>query len=240
MKIRNKHGELLDHTLHEVENNREHTGLVVLGHGVTGNKDRDSMVNLATQLSIRGWEVLRFSFSGNGGSEGDFRESTITKEVEDLHALLDQVKGVRKIAYIGHSMGGAVGALASAKDDRINVLVSLAGMVQTKKFCDAEFGDVTPDEGFMWDEPDCPLSQAYVDDLTQIDTILPAVKDLRTPWLMLHGTEDDVVLPEDSEILYAQQKGEKKHVVIKGADHSFAGHWDEVSEEIDAWLEKHL
>lgn len=239
MIIRNKQGEQLDYTLHEASE-RKSEGLVVLGHGVTGNKDRELIVNVAEGLCAKGWDVLRFSFAGNGESEGNFRDATITKEVEDLHSVLDQVKGTRKVAYIGHSMGGAVGALASAKDDRINVLVSLAGMVQTKKFCELEFGDVTPDEGNMWDEPDCPLSSAYVNDLTQIDTVMPAIRDLRTPWLLLHGTADDVVFPEDSELLYAQLKGEKKHTVIEGADHSFNDHWDRVVSEIDAWIKKYL
>jgi pimeloyl-ACP methyl ester carboxylesterase len=86
-------------------------------------------------------------------------DSNISKEVEDLGAVLDKLSS-SKIGYIGHSMGGAVGVLRAALDPRINFLVSLAGMVHTKAFAEREFGTVTPGQGFMWDDSNCPLSEA--------------------------------------------------------------------------------
>ena len=168
-EIRNRHGEQLDYTFHEGEEGSKN--IVVIGHGVTGNKDRPFVVALGEGLAAAGIPALRFSFSGNGTSEGNFTDSTISKEVEDLGAVLDHLKGYA-VCYVGHSMGGAVGVLRASEDDRIQLLISLAGMVHTKAFAQREFGDVTPDEGFMWDEPDCPLSQAYMDDLTQINTVV--------------------------------------------------------------------
>ena len=238
MQIRNKHGEIIDHALHDAAGVNDK--LVILAHGVTGDMDREMMVELATMLAKMGWPTMRISFSGNGNSEGKFTESTISKECDDLEAVLDQAKGTKKVAYIGYSMGGAVGALTAAKDDRISVLVSLAGMVRTKVFAETEFGDVIPDEGYMWDDETTPLSKAFMDDLRQIDTVIPAVKDLRLPWLLLHGSEDDVVQPDDSVHIFNHLKGKKKHVVIDGTDHSFAGHWDELAGHIDAWLKNYL
>lgn len=237
MNIRNRHGEILDHAFHEAERKGV---LVVIAHGLTGEKDRPLSIGLAEGLQQRGWPSVRLSYSGNGKSEGKFTDSTISKEVDDLHSLLDQVKGTDKIVYIGHSMGGAVGALATAKDDRINVLVSLAGMVNTKKFCEAEFGEVVPDEGCMWDEEEFPLSQNFVTDLTQIENTLTAARDVRSPWLIIHGDQDDVVLPQDSEDLFLTLRGKKKQLVFEGADHSFEGYYDRLVDEIDAWLTQHL
>ena len=237
MEIRNRHGERIDYAIHGDDSSDQ---LVILGHGVTGDKDREFMVELAKMLAAKGYPIMRISFAGNGSSEGDFRDATITKEVDDLHSVLDQVKGVKKIAYIGYSMGGAVGALAAAKDDRINVLVSLAGMVETKDFARREFGMEKPDEGCMWEEEEYPLSQNFMDDLTQIDSTLPAVKEFRIPWLLLHGSMDDVVLPNDSKNLFDHLKGKKKHVVIEGADHSFADHWERVADETAEWFGLYL
>ena len=238
MKLHNKHGEVLDHD-YDNSSGREDI-LVVLGHGVTGNKDRPLQLAIYNGLIARGWPVLSLSFAGNGDSEGKFEDAIIPKEVDDLHSVLDQVKGTKKVAYIGHSMGGAVGALAAARDERIEVLVSLAGMVRTKDFCDEEFGDVVPGQGCMWDEPSCPLSEAYVESMAQIDNTLTAARDVRSPWLMIHGDADDVVLPKDSEDLYLTLRGKKKHVVIEGADHCFEGYYDQALEEIDAWLQLYL
>ncbi len=238
MQIRNKHGEKIDHAFHDVDGVNDK--LVILAHGVTGDKDREMMVELSNMLANMGWPTMRISFSGCGNSEGKFTDATISKESDDLVAILDQVKGTKKIAYIGYSMGGAVGALTAAKDDRISVMVSLAGMVRTKVFAETEFGDVVPDEGYMWEDEETPLSQKFMDDLRQIDTVIPAVKDIRLPWLLLHGSEDDVVLPDDSVHLFNHLKGKKKHVVIEGTDHSFAGHWEALAGHIDEWLKTYL
>ena len=45
-------------------------GTVVIGHGLTSEMDRPWQVELARQLAAAGFGTLRFSFSGNGGSEG--------------------------------------------------------------------------------------------------------------------------------------------------------------------------
>ncbi|BDS07504.1 hypothetical protein NT6N_25440 [Oceaniferula spumae] len=235
--IRNSAGEQLDASFHDAEKS---DCLVILGHGVTGNKDRPMLVELADALAESGYPCLRFSFSGNGESEGKFTDSNITKEVGDLTAVIDQLGTGKRIAYIGHSMGGAVGALTVARDERIKVLVSLAGMVRTADFTDREFGDVTPDDGLMWDEPDCPLSQSFVDDLHQIDNTLAAVAEVRVPWLLLHGLADDVVLPDDSRDLNKVLRGPSKLVEIEGAGHSFEGHYSVLATEVSEWLENHL
>lgn len=240
MKIRNRHGELIDHTMLLPSDGVNTNKLVILAHGLTGDKDRDIMVHLAESLAQAGLPVLRVSFSGCGQSEGKFTEATISKESDDLLAILDQVKGNKKVAYIGYSMGAAVGALTTAKDDRINVMVSLAGMVRTKVFAETEFADVTPDIGCMWEDESTPLSQLFMDDLCQIESVVPAVKEIRLPWLLVHGSEDDVVLPDDSAHLYNHLKGKKKHIVIDGTDHSFDGHWDALATHIKDWVKTYL
>lgn len=237
-EFRNRQGEKLDTAFHP--GNRDGV-LVLLGHGVTGNKDRPLLVNLAEGLAGRGWPCLRLSWSGNGGSEGDFRESNISKESRDLRDVLDALPPRLKIAYIGHSMGGAVGVMTTSGDDRIRVLVTMAGMIRTEDFCEREFGDVVPDKGFMWDEPGCPLSQKYVDDLGAIGDLFDEVGQINVPWLLLHGTADDVVLIEDSRDAYDTAEEPKRLVEIKGAGHSFdEKSYPQVIQEVGDWLDEYL
>ena len=237
-KIKNRHGEQLDYTFHEGEKGSKN--IVVLGHGVTGNKDRPFVVALGEGLAAVGIPALRFSFSGNGTSEGNFTDSTISKEVEDLGAVLDHLKGYT-VCYVGHSMGGAVGVLRASEDDRIQLLVSLAGMVHTKAFAQREFGDVTPDEGFMWDEPDCPLSQAYMDDLTQINTVLNLSPQITAPWLLVHGDEDDVVPIEDSRDILAKANDQTQLIRLQSANHVFSDESTPVMvERVIAWAKTQL
>ena len=142
--IRNAQGERIDCSFTPAAQERDgEAELVVIGHGVTGNKDREWAVVLASELAAAGFSSLRISFSGNGESEGDFRESTPTKEAADLSAVLDHC-GDFRVTFVGHSMGGAVGVLCAKDDKRITRLISLAGMVETADFVSRKFGELTP------------------------------------------------------------------------------------------------
>jgi len=236
--LHNHLGEALDFTLHPGDG---HDALVILGHGVTGNKDRPLLLALADGLSARGWPCLRFSFAGNGNSAGRFEESCPTKEVAELRAVLDAVAPGRAIAYAGHSLGGAVGVLAAADDPRIKVLVSLAGMTCMADFAKREFGGEIPGEGRMWEEPSCPLSQTFMDDMASNGDTLDAASRVRQPWLLIHGLEDDVVPPGDGEAAHAAAPGPKLWLPIPGAGHSFdESSWPAIVEAIDKWLGQHL
>ena len=218
-EITNRQGERLDYAFHEGDCSKR---VVVLGHGVTGNKDRPFLVHLAEGLAVAGVAALRFSFAGNGESGGGFVDSTISKEVDDLGSVLDVLEGYT-VCYGGHSMGGAVGVLRATEDERIRYLVSLAGMVHTGAFAAREFGDVKPDEGNMWDDADCPLSQAYMDDLSAIDTVVEYGGRIAVPWLLVHGTDDDVVPLQDSRDIFARAPEPKQLVEIDAGDHVFSG-----------------
>jgi len=240
--IKNEKSETLDYTFSPAKGVAVHSDwIVVLGHGVTGNKDREVVVDLANALSESGFATLRFSFAGNGDSEGDFRDATINKEVRDLDAVIAEVfKTYSKICYIGHSMGGAVGVLKAAEDKRIDALVSLAGMVDTRAFAETEFGEETPDVGCMWEDEDCPLSAAFMKDLCEtVGNVKPQVEAVSVPWLLLHGTADDVVLIKDTETVQQLRGSDVSVKVIKGADHSFSSpeHKAEMVKTVTEWLQ---
>lgn len=218
--IRNQQGEKLDYTFHPGHDGSK--TIVVIGHGVTGNQDRPFVKALAEGLAKAGIAALRFSFAGNGASEGRFADAHITKEVGDLGAVLNALRG-HTLGYVGHSMGGAVGVLRASQDPRIRFLVSLAGMVHTAAFVQREFGMVKPGEGFMWDDEACPLSQAYMDDLGKISSVVDLAPAIRVPWLLVHGTEDEVVPLQDSRDIYARANNPKELFEIPGAGHVFSG-----------------
>ncbi len=237
-EIRNRAGERIDHTFHPgIHPDR----LVILGHGLTGNKDRPHLVAIADGLADLGWPCLRISFSGNGESEGRFQVSCITNEFGDLLAVLDVVPSDVSVAYIGHSMGGAVGVLTAARDLRIRALVSLAGMTHTADFVAREFSEVTPDVGCIWEDENFPLSQKYVDDLQLIGNTLLAAEAVTQPWLLIHGDADDVVPIQDGRDAFQSATCEKKWVEVAHSGHSFeAVNYPQLIQEIDEWLTRSL
>jgi alpha/beta superfamily hydrolase len=239
--IKNPLGETLDYSFASgAADSKKSDWIVVLGHGVTGNKDRPVVADPAAALNAAGFDTLRFSFAGNGDSEGDFLDATISKEVDDLNAVLNAVStAYPRIAYIGHSMGGAVGVIQASSDIRIRALISIAGMIDTKAFAETEFGEEIPNEGLMWEEESCPLSSAFMTDLCQTHSSLEnKVEAITAPWLLLHGTADDVVLSKDSETVRSVKGDSVTIVTVEGADHSFnePTHKAQLADTIAAWL----
>ncbi|MGJ8676154.1 MAG: alpha/beta hydrolase family protein [Akkermansiaceae bacterium] len=235
--IRNSTGEALDVAYHSAF--RESV-LIILGHGLTGNKDRPVLRQLAEALAQNGWPCIRVSYAGNGISEGRFTESNISKSMNDLTAVIDQVGLGKRIVYVGHSQGSAVGALTAARDDRISGLVSLAGLAHTKEFVQRVFHGVVPDVGHMWGQSEFPLTQQWLDDLHEIDTILPACRDIKLPWLLFHGLKDDEVFPKDSEDLFKVLRGKKKYISLPHGDHLLEQEAGIIATETCEWLEKHF
>jgi len=231
--LRNAAGERIDFSFHP---GARQDALVLLGHGLSANKDRPLLVHLAEEVARCGWPCVRLSFAGNGASEGTFEQATISKEADDLAAVLDQLKGSRRIAYIGHSMGSAVGTVVAARDERIDLLVSLAGMVRAGEFYEREFGSLQPGSAAMWDDPRLPLSQAFKDDLHALGDTLGAAREVRAPWLFVHGDADDLVPPEDTDAAFAVAREPKHRVIIRGGDHSFEHSREAVAAAVVAWL----
>jgi len=221
--VRNVFGERLDHAFHPAVLASQKHRVVLIGHGVTGNMDRPWAVALAEACAGAGIDAIRFSFSGNGNSEGRFVDSTISKEVGDLGSLIDALPGhYTDIIYAGHSMGGAVGVLRASTDVRITHLISLAGMVHTKRFVEAEFGDVIPDQGVMWEKAECPISSTFVSDLIGIGSVIDRAPLIGVPWLLVHGTEDDVVPVTESREIFAAARDPKQLIELPGIDHVFS------------------
>ncbi len=217
--IRNHRGERLDHEFHLGIGKSSKT-VVVIGHGVTANKDRPFIQTLAEGLALAGVSVLRFSFAGNGASEGKFEESCISKEVQELSRVVDALDG-RPVIYAGHSMGGAVGVIFASQDSRVKGLISLAGMVHTHAFAGREFSGIKPGAGCMWDKPQCPLSAAFLADMEEIDSVLDRAPRIKVPWLLVHGVDDDVVPITDSREIVSHAGGPAELFEIPRCDHVF-------------------
>lgn len=230
-ELRNHLGERLDFSLHQAAS--IDAPMVVIGHGVTGHKDRPLLIAVAEALATSGLHALRFSFAGNGSSEGRFEESTITKEVQELRTVIDAV-GRPVLGYVGHSMGGAVGCLHASDDPRITFLVSLAGIAHTAAFAGRHFGSLRPGE-LMWGKANCPLSQVYIDEMKRVGSVLSSARRVAIPWLLVHGTADDLVPLKDSRDVLAVAK-RPTWLEVSDADHTFSADQPSVALAVARWV----
>ena len=231
--IHNRYGERLD--THFTPGSPGARELVLIAHGVTSSHDRPWLIGLSEALARDGIASLRFSYAGNGASEGRYEEATITKEVEDLGSVIDACDGWR-VAYAGHSMGGAVGLLRAAQDERLLAFVSLAGMVHVADFMQRVFGQLVPGRDVMLDKPQCPLAQGFLDDANAHGSLLEPAARVRCPWLLVHGEADELVPYQDSLDAVAAAGGRPKLVGLPGIDHRYSGAIDEMCAAVVPWV----
>ncbi|HET9403423.1 MAG TPA: alpha/beta fold hydrolase, partial [Burkholderiales bacterium] len=89
----------------------------LFAHCFTCSKKSLASSRISAALTARGLAVLRFDFTGLGGSEGDFANTNFSSNVADLVAAaawLRQHHQAPKL-LIGHSLGGAA-VLAAARE----------------------------------------------------------------------------------------------------------------------------
>ena len=88
----NEAGEALDYTYHSGAENNHY--VLVIGHGLNENKDTQLIAELSHKVSEEGMSVLRFSFSGNGNSQGQHGDYTISKGIKDLRTIVSAICAV--------------------------------------------------------------------------------------------------------------------------------------------------
>jgi putative redox protein len=81
----------------------------LFAHCFTCSKDSKAAVFLSDALAEHGIAVLRFDFTGLGGSGGDFGNTDFTSNVGDLVAAADWLRAnhAAPAILVGHSLGGA-------------------------------------------------------------------------------------------------------------------------------------
>jgi uncharacterized protein len=106
----------------------------------SGNQDRDETILghkpfkiLSDYLSNRGIAVLRIDDRGVGQSTGKGNPISSSADfANDIEAAIDFLKfrkdiNFKKIGLAGHSEGGMIGAMISARNKNVSFLISIAG-----------------------------------------------------------------------------------------------------------------
>jgi putative redox protein len=107
-RFADKHGDELDARL-ELPIGRPVRATALLAHCFTCTKDSHAARRITAALAAQGFAVLRFDFTGLGGSDGEVANSGFVANVDDLVSAADHMRerGMTPSLLIGHSLGGA-------------------------------------------------------------------------------------------------------------------------------------
>ncbi|MDP2697698.1 bifunctional alpha/beta hydrolase/OsmC family protein [Thalassospira sp.] len=197
----------------------------LFAHCFTCSKDLTAARHIAQSLTMQGIGVLRFDFTGLGGSGGDFASTNFTSNLEDLRRAADYLR--RHFAapklLIGHSLGGAA-VLAVAQDipeaTAIATIAAPADVDHVTHNFSAHLADINRDgmaEVSLGGRP-FVIKKQFVEDLAAHD-IAQSVGGLRKALLVLHGPMDQTVGIDNASRIFAAARHPKSFVSLDHADH---------------------
>lgn len=205
--------------------------LVVLVHGWSGNSLgvwNSFFVKSARAFAKSGFAALRFDFRGSGNSEGEFENQTISSMLLDLKNVLDQIAkheaiNIHQVALVGHSQGGYISILHTAKDKRIKVMVLWMGRTADLKdfWSKTTFDDMKRKGYAIWDEYKV-LNKKYVADSAKYNSS-STLRKIRVPIGMIYGELDTIVPPSEGLRVKKLAKGVKELKIFQDLDHNFTG-----------------
>ena len=247
-KISNKCGEKLFGIMHKAvsptkQNSKQ---LVIVCHGRLTNKDMYFIPELCEQIAANGFNAFRFDFAGNGESQGKFEESTVTKAIEDIKAVVDNFteNGFEIFCLIGHSLGAVEVLLYQAKHGSASKLVSIGATVNQAEQTLAKFSEKEKKEldknGFFTITKygkKFNVSRKYFYDRLNYGDIKNKIKDIKVPVLIIHGTIDTDVDVRNAKLLSGTLTKSKLCLIV-GAGHFFEqkNHEQELIGTIIGWL----
>ncbi len=226
------------------------TVILVHGFGVTKEeytvKEKPGMFDLlARELVQAGFCVYRFDFSGRGESEGDYSDTSLTKQKNELATILDFVKSqekvdVSRLGIVGQSFGTAV-TVALQPDVKALVLMGsianvldIASMLKKWKVLDKEGISIKVKSN----GEEIKVKPHYWKDLEQYE-LLSSMKKITCPILFIHGSLDSRVPLSEMEA-YTKVAKDYRVKILEGAGHSLEPKREEMYKEITTWFEEKL
>ena len=221
---------------------------VIFAHVFTGNKNLVASKHISRALTLNGFGVMRFDFTGLGESEGDFSDTNFTSNVEDLIAAGEFVTKhyMAPSVMVGHSLGGIAGIFAAAKMPHIKAVVSIGSpsypehvthLLADKKEEIAQNGFAHVDIGGR----KFTIKKQFLDDLQKQEHI-PIIKNLDRALLVMHSPQDRIVAIENAANIYKLAHHPKSFVTLDRADHMLS-HKDDAfyaGNVIASWVKRYI
>lgn len=220
---------------------------VVFGHCFTCSRHTRIIRHICSDLAAEGFIALRFDFSGNGQSEGDFAASTYSKQIAEIEVAVDIIadKGADWIGLAGHSMGAVITILSAARMNLVKAVCALAGRLSglnaTHFFSKRQRKELqdTGRVSFNSRGRSLQLSTAFFADTEQYN-LTETLKSFQVPLMVVHGDHDEIVPVEDAYLAQELNPTNTKLAIIPDADHMFSNeeHRLKISKLVVKWFKE--
>ncbi len=201
------------------------TAYALFAHCFTCSKDSKAAAYISSSLAAAGIAVMRFDFTGLGGSEGDFSNTGFSSNVDDLVAAADFLRAEYEAPklLVGHSLGGAAVLAAAPRISEstavatVNAPADPAHVIHNFGASLAEIesaGEATVSLGGR----SFVIRKSFIEDACSqnIGAILP---NLRRALLVMHAPRDKIVDISNAQKIFIPAKHPKSYISLDDADH---------------------
>lgn len=227
LSIPGKHGKpiLLDYRY--PEKNKGNLPVVIFCHGFKGFKDWGHFNMMADLFAENGFFFIKHNFSFNGTTVDKpdelndlqaFGHNNLGIELDDLDCIIEMLEKekalqplicINNIYLIGHSRGGGVAVIKASEDTRIKKVVTWSAVSKFEKRIAPEALELWKIKGVRFVEnkrtgQQMPIYYQFHEDFynnRQRYDVARAASVLKIPFLIIHGTGDEAVPFEESQVL---------------------------------------
>ncbi len=220
----------------------------LFAHCFTCTKQSHAATRVASALAAKGIAVLRFDFTGLGGSDGDFANAGFATNVEDLTCAANALeqRGLPPVLLVGHSLGGAAVLAAAERIDQARGVITLNAPYDASHVFE-HFGD-SIDAIEEHGEGEVTLAGRkfrIARDFLEQGRDQPQgtrIAALGRPLLVMHSPQDEVVSVDNARLIFEKAMHPKSFVSLDNADHLLteAGSAEYAASIIAAWAAPYL
>jgi uncharacterized OsmC-like protein/pimeloyl-ACP methyl ester carboxylesterase len=220
----------------------------LFAHCFTCSKDVLAAARISQALTEFGIAVLRFDFTGLGGSGGDFANTNFSSNVKDLVHAAGYLRTHRAAPsiLIGHSLGGAAVLAATEHVPETRAVVTIGAPAGTEHLMHL-LGDRTREieergeaEVCLGSRPFRIRRQLLADVKSQPQAA--RIERLGAPLLVMHSPDDQTVGIENARQIFDSARHPKSFVSLEGADHLLTDKADArfAASIVAAWAARYL
>ena len=220
----------------------------LFAHCFTCGKDIAAATRISRTLAANGLAVLRFDFTGLGGSEGDFANTNFSSNVADLLAAAEflRTEHAAPQLLIGHSLGGTAVLAAAPEIPESKAVVTIGAPASPdhviKQFADDVLDIETDGDAVVaLAGREFRIQRQFVDDLRS-HPLTDRLGSLKKALLVFHAPFDATVDVSQAGKIFTAAKHPKSFISLDGADHLVSKLEDAqyVADTISTWMGRHL
>ena len=197
----------------------------IFAHCFTCSKESKAAAAISAALAEKEFAVLRFDFTGLGGSEGDFANTNFSSNVDDLVAAADFLRREHRAPtlLVGHSLGGTAVLAAASRIPEAAAVATIGspfdpdhvlGLIKDS----VEKIDAEGDARVGIAGRDFRIKKQFLDDI-RAQKIGAAVERLGKALMVMHSPRDTIVNIDNAARIFIAAKHPKSYVSLDPADH---------------------